>query len=137
MLSFVIVLGLTALLGAAIATSTPTPTPTLTSTATTIPSIHTQIRVQTFKQENCGGAYEFLWLDPNVCIEFAAGAMSMRVVGSDGEVGWDARMFLFPSISQKKTPLYGSRCKIMQSRDLEFIFSFGNGEALGGLNGAC
>jgi hypothetical protein len=112
MLTFVIVLGLTALLGAAIATSAPTPT--LTSTATTIPSIHTQIRVQTFKQENCGGAYEFLWLDPNQCNEFAAGAMSMRVVGRDGEVGWDDCM-------SKYSIFHGARYSSLEVWRLSFV----------------
>jgi hypothetical protein len=112
MLTFVTVMSLTALLSTAI------------TTATTIPSIHTQIRVQTFKQENCGGAYEFLWLDPNVCIEFAAGAMSMRVVGSDGEVRWDARMFLSPALSQKNKSIFcGAR---YPSLEVWSLFCFGD-----------
>ncbi|KAG9186280.1 hypothetical protein G6011_02836 [Alternaria panax] len=53
-------------------------------------SVTWQVRAQTFKEDDCGGAYTFLWLDPDICVDFDEGVKSMRVVGHDGLVGYDS-----------------------------------------------
>lgn len=77
---------LCALLGSAATGTNATPTPTTAADS----SVHTQVRAQTFKQDNCGGAYEFLWIDPNVCYGFSDGVKSIRVIGKDGDTNYNA-----------------------------------------------
>ena len=74
---------LCALLGSAAASPTPT--------SSADPSVQTQVRAQAFKEAECGGAYEFLWTDPNVCYGLSDGVKSIRVVGKDGDIKYNAR----------------------------------------------
>ncbi|CAN9299976.1 unnamed protein product [Alternaria alternata] len=54
------------------------------------PDTFWQVRVQTFTEDLCHGAYTFLWLDPDVCINFNADVESLRVVGHDGPVKYNS-----------------------------------------------
>ncbi|CAN9247473.1 unnamed protein product [Alternaria alternata] len=54
------------------------------------PDTFWQVRVQTFTEDLCHGAYTFLWLDPDVCINFNADVKSLRVVGHDGPVKYNS-----------------------------------------------
>jgi len=85
---------LCALLGSAATSATPTPSPTTTAD----PSVQTQVRAQTFKEVECGGAYEFLWIDPNVCYGLSDGVKSVRVVGKDGDIKYNARTYTVTSL---------------------------------------
>ena len=75
------ILGFVAVLGNAMPTST-------TSAAN---PVDTQVRIHTFKEDDCGGAYKFLWVDPDICIDFDADMKSLRVVGHDGDIWYHAR----------------------------------------------
>ncbi|CAN9320602.1 unnamed protein product [Alternaria alternata] len=54
------------------------------------PDTFWQVRVQTFTEDLCHGAYTFLWLDPDICINFNADVKSLRVVGHDGAVKYSS-----------------------------------------------
>ncbi|KAL1797207.1 hypothetical protein ACET3X_003813 [Alternaria dauci] len=49
-----------------------------------------QVRAQTFTKDFCQGSYTFLWLNPDVCVDFNADVKSLRVVGHEGPVKDDS-----------------------------------------------
>ncbi|KAI4616935.1 hypothetical protein J4E83_006517 [Alternaria metachromatica] len=115
---------LCALLGSAAASATSTPSPTTTAD----PSVQTQVRAQTFKEAECGGAYEFLWIDPNVCYGLSDGVKSIRVVGKDGDIKYNAlNTYPKPDCGGGFTllPIYGTKTCFSIDLDVSIKLSIG------------
>jgi hypothetical protein len=51
------------------------------------------VRILTYTEDDCGGAGTFLYVDKDVCINFAEGVKSLRVTGVDGSVRYNARKY--------------------------------------------
>jgi hypothetical protein len=63
-------------------------------TAAPTAAANPSVRIQTYDQDNCGGAGTFLLVDKDVCIDFAGGVKSLRVIGTKGSIKYNARKSL-------------------------------------------
>jgi hypothetical protein len=54
-------------------------------------SANPSVRIMTYAEDNCGGDNSFLFVEKDQCLNFAGGVKSLRVVGHDGDVKYNAR----------------------------------------------
>jgi hypothetical protein len=93
------------------------------------PGTFWQVRVQTFTEDLCHGAYTFLWLDPDVCINFNADVKSLRVVGHDGPVKYNSRESLVPTYFAVASSPSCLRCHVIRMRGRVILMCCGSEKA--------